>query len=218
MLGLISFFDKDKGKCFITGEDEQQYEVSGELFHKTQDFLYVGLRVVFDSFGFKVTSVEIDKNYESRMDMEDLPLSEPPEFAIYTDENVPEGQLIVVKADNQLECEARSVNVARWRLMNQAKKFGGNVLVNYQEKSFIKNSIAFSYEMKIVSATPAVTGVISPKGIYSFMEMKSRLRNDLIMREAKIRGSVARGKTVLRWLMAVLFVIFLAGYLYTLNR
>ncbi|MBO6258570.1 MAG: hypothetical protein J6M93_04465 [Succinivibrio sp.] len=216
MRGLISFFDKDKKKCFITGEDENQYELAGELLESLLDFLQVGVKVDFAHFGFKVTSLDVDNNQSKEIDKEDLPLSDPSEFSIYTDETVPEGQILVVKADTPLECEARSVNVARWRLMNQTKKFGGNILVNYQETSFIKNSIAFSYEMKTVRATPAVAGVISPKGIYSFAEMKNRLRTDLIAREAKIKGSVEKGKNILRWVMAVLFIIFLTGFILSL--
>ena len=140
---------------------------------------------------------------------------EPPEVGFCRGE-LPEGYVLLAKSPYPLERTEHLANTAKWKLIKDCKNCGGNMLLDLREEKVLKNSIGFAYYVNRVSAYPAVVGMPDEKALLNGEELAARLNLKMLSEYHERKKGAQRGIKIMKISGAVLFVIFLAGFLYTL--
>ena len=140
---------------------------------------------------------------------------EPPEVGFCRGE-LPEGYTVLAKSPYPLERTEHLANTAKWKLIKDCKNCGGNMLLDLREEKVLKNSIGFAYYVHRVSAYPAVAGRPDEKALLNGEELAARLNLKQLAEYNERKKSAQLGLMVMKISGAILFVIFVAGFIYTL--
>lgn len=216
MKGTVTYFNKESNKGSIQADDGRMISFGNENLSNHDDVskLVEGLRVdcIFDeSASFKV---EIQK--EQCFLEDSIYYIEPSQIGIAT--QTPKGYELIDKASFTIQREARSSKSLKLALIDDCRKLGGNVVLDYKEVQFERNSIGFSYYM--YKAT-GIVGIIAKKSdlkndeLPSLHELKLRINHEKIkeLYDDSLKSKLALKVTKIAGV--VLFFVFALGFVFS---
>ena len=139
---------------------------------------------------------------------------EPKEIGIVR-EHIPMGYELIDKGEQTLHLEAKTSKALKLKFIEICRKLSGNVVLDYEDEEFSRNSIGFSISMVRGSATFGVMGrKVDDKteGAYSLYDLKRKLSHDRLL---KMHGDEEKGEVGLRIIKIsgfILLVLFTYGF------
>ena len=171
------------------------------------------MEVNFEVVGDEAVNIALlvnDSFYESK-----IFYKEPEQIGLCR-EGIPEGYELLDRAKHSVSTESRNLKAAKWALINFTKECQGNVVLKFTETKFIKNSIGFGLYYYRVTGIPAIIGKKVEKGESSLYDLKHRLDHEKLEKKYNLELNVKLGKKILTVLGAILMIIFMLGFIFTL--
>ncbi len=206
--GTISLVNHSSKSGCIQGKDGKIYRFS---FDDVKGDMAPALEMPVEFYAnlddaYNISLKVDDSFYESQ-----TLFNEPQEVGLCA-HGIPDGYELIASANRRLSFEHRKENFAKWGLINEVAKCGGNVVLDYKIEKLIKNSIGFSLYYYKVTGVPAVIGKHDPKGDLSLLDLKNRLDLKKIEKRYQFHESVKIGNKILKILGFILLVIFVIGF------
>lgn len=217
MQGTVTYFDKENLKGAIQSDNGQLLSFDdSSLDNETKvGNLSVDMRVGFEiNEDDTVTGLCILKD---QIIIEDKIFYEAPSRVGFA-KGVPDGFELIDSDDLRLEVEARNTKQAKAMLVSIAKSVGANLVMDYKEEQFVRNSIGFSYYMYRASAR---FGLIAKKTDdnskdvkkVSLYDLKHTLSHEIIAKNYSDNKKSKKGIFLLKVLGALLVMVFFIGFL-----
>lgn len=215
MKGIVTYFNLELNKGSIQADDGRMLSFDRDSLSNQDDVskLVEGLRVEFSVDGDLILKIEIQKE---QCFLEDTVFYiEPSQIGIAKD--TPQDFELIDKATYTIQREARSSKAVKLALIDDCRKLGGNVVLDYKEVQFERNSIGFSYYMYKASG---VVGIIATKSdvkndeLPSLLELKNRINHQKIkeLHDDSLKSKLAL--KVAKIAGGILFVIFALGFIF----
>ncbi len=129
---------------------------------------------------------------------------------------VPDGYELIAKSPKPIVREARLLSQAKYKLAKVCEQYGANVVMDFKDSEFIRNSIGFSFAMHRVQGYPAVMAFESENGTYTRGELEAKLKLDEIEADIERMQSVKKGGFILKIFGAMMILVFFAGFILSL--
>lgn len=212
MHGIITAIDEksssgriqaDDGRILIFSLSDLKSDIKAEA----------SMEVKFEVTGDEAVNIALlvsESFYESKIFYQ-----EPEQIGLCRD-GIPDGYELLDRAHHSISTESRNLKAAKWALINFTKECRGNVVLKFTENKFIKNSIGFSLYYYRVTGIPAVIGRKSEQGESSLYDLKHRLDHEKLDKKYNLELNVKLGKKILTVFGAILMIIFMLGFLFTL--
>lgn len=126
---------------------------------------------------------------------------------------IPQGYELIAKSQVILVREARKLSIAKWKLAEACKRYGANVVLDFKEESFLRNSIGFSFYMHRVSGVAGVIAQRDEDGTETLAELENLLDEKAIAEDAQRTKSGEIGKKIIRYFCIMMFIVFCIGFL-----
>lgn len=129
---------------------------------------------------------------------------------------IPDGFELIAKSDKPIVREARLLSQAKYKLAKACEQYGANVVMDFSDEEFIRNSVGFSFVMHRVKGYPAVMAAADENGTQTRGELESRLKLDAINDDIERMQSAKRGGLILKIFGAMMIAVFFAGFILSL--
>ncbi len=214
MKGTVTYFNTDEDRGAIQSDDGLLLNFSSESLVQSQDLplLEDGCRVEFELEDSIVVKMTILKE-QSLLDDKCFYL-EPKEVGLITS-GVPSGFELIDSSDIELHREARTSKALKLTFINLCEKLGGNVVLDYKEEQFTRNSIGFSFDMYRGSFRVGLIGKkVDDKtdGALSLSELKQKINHENIEKLADDEKKSKLGLKIVKISGAILLIIFTIGF------
>ena len=214
MKGTITYFNADENTGAIQSDDGLLLNFSTESLAPAQDDskLINGCRVDFGIEDKIVVNMIILKDQNLLED--NIFYVEPQQTGIISS-GIPEGYELIDSSDIALNREARNSKSLKFAFIDLCEKLGGNVVLDYKEERFSRNSIGFSFYMYRGSAR---IGLIAKKadentdGALSLRDLKNKIQHDRIEKIADDEKKSQLGLKIVKISGAILLIIFTIGF------
>lgn len=214
MKGTITYFNADENTGAIQSDDGLLLNFSTESLAPNQDEskLINGCRVDFNLEDKIVVNMLISK--EQNLLEDNIFYLEPAQTGIISS-GIPDGYELIDSSDITLKREARNSRSLKFAFIDLCEKLGGNVVLDYKEERFTRNSIGFSFYMYRGTAR---VGLIAKKadsntdGAQSLRELKHKIRHDGIEKIASDERKSQFGLKLVKISGAILLIIFTIGF------
>ncbi|WP_031491452.1 hypothetical protein [Succinivibrio dextrinosolvens] len=215
MKGTITYFNAVENTGAIQSDDGLLLKFSTESLSPNQDYskLVNGCRVDFDLEDKLVVNMVISK--EQNFLEDNIFYLEPLQTGIITS-GIPEGYELIDSSDIALNREARNSKALKFAFIDLCEKLGGNVVLDYKEERFTRNSIGFSFYMYRGTAR---VGLIAKRadentdGALSLRALKHKIRHEGIEKIADDEKKSKLGLKIVKISGAILLIIFTIGFL-----
>lgn len=131
---------------------------------------------------------------------------------------VPDGYELIAKSDKPVVREARLLSQAKYKLAKACEQYGANVVMDFSDEEFIRNSIGFSFVMHRVKGYPAVMAKEAEDGTQTRGELETRLKSDEIDADIERMQSAKKGGFILKIFGAMMIAVFFAGFILSLTQ
>ena len=128
-------------------------------------------------------------------------------------QGIPEGFELMVKSPVVLVREARKLSIAKWKLAEACKRYGANVVLDFKEETFLRNSIGFSFYMHRVRGVAGVIAKQDEDGTETKADLEVLLDEKAIAEDAQRTKSGELGKKLIRYFCFMMFIVFCIGFL-----
>ncbi len=214
MKGTITYFNADENTGAIQSDDGLLLNFSTESLSPNQDEskLINGCRVDFELEDNIVVNMLICK--EQNLLEDNIFYKEPSQTGIISS-GIPEGYELIDSSDITLNREARNSKSLKLAFIDLCEKLGGNVVLDYSEERFTRNSIGFSFYMYRGTAR---VGLIAKKadantdGALSLRDLKNKIRHEGIEKIASDERKSQLGLKLVKISGAILLIIFTIGF------
>ncbi len=214
MKGTITYFNADENTGAIQSDDGLLLNFSTESLSPNQDEskLINGCRVDFELEDNIVVNMLICK--EQNLLEDNIFYQEPSQTGIISS-GIPEGYELIDSSDITLNREARNSKSLKLAFIDLCEKLGGNVVLDYSEERFTRNSIGFSFYMYRGTAR---VGLIAKKadantdGALSLRDLKNKIRHEGIEKIASDERKSQLGLKLVKISGAILLIIFTIGF------
>lgn len=214
MKGTITYFNADENTGAIQSDDGLLLNFSTESLSPNQDEskLINGCRVDFGLEDNIVVNMLICK--EQNLLEDNIFYVEPSQTGIIST-GIPEGYELIDSSDITLNREARNSKSLKLAFIDLCEKLGGNVVLDYKEERFTRNSIGFSFYMYRGTAR---VGLIAKKadantdGALSLRDLKNKIRHEGIEKIASDERKSQLGLKLVKISGAILLIIFTIGF------
>jgi hypothetical protein len=214
MKGTITYFNADENTGAIQSDDGLLLNFSTESLSPNQDEskLINGCRVDFELEDNIVVNMLICK--EQNLLDDNIFYKEPSQTGIISS-GIPEGYELIDSSDITLNREARNSKSLKLAFIDLCEKLGGNVVLDYSEERFTRNSIGFSFFMYRGTAR---VGLIAKKadantdGALSLRDLKNKIRHEGIEKIASDERKSQLGLKLVKISGAILLIIFTIGF------
>ncbi len=129
---------------------------------------------------------------------------------------IPDGFELIAKSDKPIVREARLLSQAKYKLAKACEQYGANVVMDFSDEEFIRNSIGFSFVMHRVKGYPAVMAAADENGTQTRWELESMLKLDEINDDIERMQSAKKGGLILKIFGAMMIAVFFAGFILSL--
>lgn len=214
MKGTITYYNAVENTGAIQSDDGLLLKFSTESLVPNQDesMLVNGCRVDFELEDNIVVNMVICK--EQNLLEDNVFYVEPQQTGIISS-GIPEGYELIDSSEICLNREARSSKALKYAFIDLCEKLGGNIVLDYQEERFSRNSIGFSFYMYRGSAR---VGLIAKKsdantdGALSLRDLKNKIRHENIEKFADDERKSKLGLKIVKISGAILLIIFTIGF------
>lgn len=215
MKGTITYFNADENTGAIQSDDGLLLNFSTESLSPNQDEskLINGCRVEFDLDEDKIVENMLISKEQNLLE-DNIFYVEPSQTGIISS-GIPEGYELIDSSDIALKREARNSKSLKFAFIDLCEKLGGNVVLDYKEERFTRNSIGFSFYMYRGTAR---VGLIAKKadantdGALSLRDLKNKIRHDGIEKIASDERKSQLGLKLVKISGAILLIIFTIGF------
>ena len=129
---------------------------------------------------------------------------------------VPDGFLLIAKSSKPIVRQARLLPQAKYKLAKACEQYGANVVMDFSDEEFIRNSIGFSFVMHRVTGYPAVMAKEDEQGTFTRGDLEDMLKYEEIDADIKRMQSVKSGTLMLKALGAVMVLVCCVGFVLSL--
>lgn len=154
----------------------------------------------------------INATADNKNDYENVFYKVPSELGLAR-HGIPTGFELIVKAPNVVTREALKLSVAKWKLAEACKKYGANVVLDFKEETFIRNSIGFSFYMHRVSGVPGIIAERSEDGSETKADLEQQLQLDAVADDEKRAKSGEMGQKLIKVFGIMMFIVFCIGFI-----
>ena len=230
MKGTISFYNADEQRGSIKGDDGNIYDFTLDNVN-ADNFEIEPLREVITSLpksatykdclvsdlrvGFEVLEDDSLKDIyalkEQNLILDKVHYMVPKEVGIALD--IPKPYQVIDKAEFLIHRTARNPRSLMLGLISDCKALGGNVLIDFEKKQIVKNSIGFSYYLYEGQGIVAVMAYPDEKGTSRMSLLKSSINHKRIAKIHKEDLNNKLGIKLLKILGAFLLVMFTIGFI-----
>ena len=131
---------------------------------------------------------------------------------------VPDGFELIAKSSKPITREARLLPQAKYKLAKVCEQYGANVVMDFTNEEFIRNSIGFSFVMHRVKGYPAVMAKESELGTFTRGDLEGMLKLDEIDADIARMQSAKKGAFILKCFGAMMVLVFFAGFILSLMQ
>ncbi len=214
MKGTVTYFNKTENTGAIQSDEGLLLNFSEDSLKTNQNLslLVDGCRVDFELKDNIVVNMVICKD-QNLLEENEFYL-EPKQTGIISS-GIPEGFELIDSSEIILNREARNSKSLKFNFIDLCEKLGGNVVLDYKEERFTRNSIGFSFYMYRGTAR---VGLIAKKsdsktdGALSLFELKRKIHHDAIEKIASDERKSKIGLKIVKISGAILLIIFTIGF------
>ncbi len=214
MEGTVTLFDKETHLGKIQCDDGRIADFDKSALAPALHYsdVRVGLRVSFSEEEGRLSHI-LPLSKQDLIEGEMFYL-EPSEIGIAKDA-IPEGYELLDKGERMLNLEAKTSKALKLKFIDICRKLQGNVVLDYSEEEFSRNSIGFSISMVRGSATFGVMGRKADEnteGACSLYDLKHKLRHETLL---KLHGDEEKGKIglkIIKYSGFILLLLFTYGF------
>lgn len=218
MKGIVTYFDKESSEGCIQAEDGRLLNFNSDSFSSklNAQLLDADAKVNFECDKSDRVS-DLSLQDDQPLLEEKIYYAEPSDIGISRADSV-EGYELIDKSLYPISRESRSEKTIKLFLIEECRKFGGNVLLDYRQEKILKNSIGFSYYIYRGQAIPAVMGRKDDTASSSLHDLKHRLNHKGLLNYHQDEKSRATGLKIAKISGLILLIIFTVGFILSLDK
>lgn len=215
MEGKVTIYDTKTKQGRIQAIDGNIYSFDALAFinKKEESLIREGMSCSFELIDNKLSNLSLK-------DAEDFILSnqtfnEPTNLELISGE-LPDNYTLIDKAKVSIAKTDRFREKAIYKLKHDCKMLGANIILDVKESTNIRSAMGYGFKFYTIQGVPATVGIADPNGTVSRDDLAHRLHHAKIMKQKNSYEAIKIANLSLKICGAILFIIFLLGFIFTL--